>query len=132
MIVKFKNIFLVALLFSATLAQAQHLTGRAGVDNSEIIKKTNRFAISVEFGSDFMTGSFLSDKWDIRQSVGHFGWSYGGSLFADANSFYFGVKPEFIFCNERLSVASGLRYRSMNNMLIHSGFSDRFFLFTLW
>jgi len=125
---KLKNIFLVVLLFSAALAQAQ-LVGRTGlgVDNSEIVKNPNRFAINVEFGSDLMTGSFLSDKWDVRQSVGHFGWSYGGSLFADANSFYFGVNPEFIFCNERLSVASGLRYRSMSNMLRHSGFRTDFF-----
>jgi|GEM_PF-1947401 len=127
---KLKNIFLAALMFATTLVQAQ-LVGRTTAvvisEHNEVAKKPNRFVLGVEFGSDFMTGSFLSDKWDVRQNVSHFGWSHGGSLFADANSFYFGIKPEFIFCNERWSVASGLRYRSMNNMLRHSGFQTNFF-----
>ena len=119
---KLRNLFLTAVLLSATLLQAQQ--------NDERVSTPNHWMLGIEMGTEGIFGSFRDDKWSVRQSFGSFGNfdSRNSSVFANAGSFYFGVKPEFVFGNGRLSVASGLRYLSVNCTLDNNSRFGFFFL----
>jgi hypothetical protein len=113
------------MLLSTALAQAQQ--NSAGVLH-EVIKKPNYWLLGIEAGTEgIIAGSFRSNKWSVRQGLGSFDF-HNSSVYTVANSFYFGVKPEFVFNNGRFSAASGIRYFSMNCTLNNNNRFGFFFL----
>ena len=114
---KLRNLFLVAVFLATTLAQAQQ---------NDAEREPNRWMLGFEVGTEGIHGSFRSDKWSIRQ--GFVGQLHGDFITTLAQNFYFGVKPEFIFADGQLSVASGLRFLSMNCTLDNNSRFGFFFL----
>ena len=112
-----RHLLLVIVLFATTLVQAQQ---------NDVERQANRWLLGVEVGTEGVHGSFRSDKWSIRQ--GFTGRFYNDLITTLAHNFYFGVKPEFIFANGRLRVASGVRYLSMNCTLNNHSRFGFFFL----
>ena len=112
-----RNVCLLAVLFVATLAQAQQ-------NGAE--REPNRWMLGFEAGTEGIEGTFRSDKWSIRQ--GFVGQLHGDFITTLAQNFYFGVKPEFIFADGRLSVTAGLRYLSMSCTLDNNSRFGFFFL----
>lgn len=125
---KQKGSFLLLFLLCVMAMQAQ--TNSTQYIEEEIIvfeKKQNYIAIGVEIGFDFLGGSFKNEKWPIRQDVSYYE-SYGGSyVHTEENSFYVGIKPEFIFQNGAYSIATGVRYRSMEVNLWKNGYNSNYF-----
>lgn len=81
-------------------------------------QETSNFTVGVECSSSSVFGS-LNKKWSIRQDVGSYSNSYegysSGSINTTMDISYIGVKPEFLFLNNKLGIASGLRFTNINS-----------------
>ena len=92
----------------------------------ERASKTNNLKIAFEFGINAMTGDLVKPE-QIREnrSSGYYyfdGYDYG--YFVESNSLYtmhFSVKPEYFIFNNRIGIASGIRFTRVSSKLV----SDR-------
>ena len=77
----------------------------------------NRFFMNVDFGACFFGGD-LKDKWSIRQDVESYGYPHeNNSVNQSTSSFYFSVKPEYRFFNDKASFTAGVRYTRLGSDL---------------
>lgn len=75
------------------------------------------FMIGLEAGINSISGE-LNEKWPVRQDVGKYNPHYGSNNISTlTNGFFFGIKPEYVFCNEKFGVTSGIRYTRLNSTL---------------
>lgn len=89
-----------------------------------------KFVISFNYGTKGLI-SELNENWPIRQDVSYY-YNYGNNARVNimARLNYFGVSPEFFFLNNKLSVASGLRFTNLYSDITKPEYdnSEYFFL----
>lgn len=75
---------------------------------------SNPFSVNLEFGSNTVN-STLSDNWPVRQDVGSYYYDGYNSnyVYIDNTVVFFGVKPEYSFFKNKMSVSSGLRFTNL-------------------
>ena len=77
----------------------------------------NRLLMNIDFGECFFTGE-LKNKWSIRQDLEPYRYlSDNHTINHSTSSFYFSIKPEFRFFNNKASVIAGIRYTRFNSDL---------------
>lgn len=84
-------------------------------------QKKSLFRIGIEAGYSEVDGS-LNEKWNVRQDIG----TYRYNRFYDRSSesgagnlqfFYWGIKPQVSFWNNRLNLFSGLRFTTFKGTI---------------
>ncbi|MCL2073144.1 MAG: hypothetical protein FWH18_04430 [Marinilabiliaceae bacterium] len=127
-----KRIFLRLVCFSLFLSVSILFA------QDEPTKKVNNFKIGFEFGMNVMEGESIKPE-QIRQN--HYSTYYYNDYYYDYHTdyglfgdlatlktTYLGIKPEYFVYNNRIGIASGLRFTYASNSLV----SDRnFFLWKL-
>lgn len=73
-------------------------------------QQKSRFFIGVEVGSTSIVGE-RNDQWQIRQEASRSGTAV--HIDANASLTYFGIKPEYRFMNNKMSLFLGIRYISI-------------------
>ncbi|MEZ7866127.1 MAG: hypothetical protein QMB37_01595 [Paludibacteraceae bacterium] len=90
-------------------------------------QKNHRLLLGFDFGGANITGE-LSENWSIRQDLNPYSGynSFSSGVRNDASAVYLSIKPEMIFNQNRLSLASGLRITLYDSNL-KGGINDEYF-----
>ena len=104
MIIKHKILLFILILGSVSISAQEP-------------ERNNRLLMNIDFGGYFFMGE-LKDKWSIRQDVEPYSYpSDNHNINHSTSSFYFSIKPEFRFFNNKASVIAGIRYTRFNSDL---------------
>lgn len=94
-------------------------------------QQSSRFRIGIEYGTFEMAGE-IDDRWEFRQIKSRYPAheSYSGSenAIGEGEAHYAGLKSELSMWNDRLTLASGLRYTHINERISPSR-SSQLYLF---
>jgi hypothetical protein len=81
----------------------------------------DKLFVGIEANSTWIRGD-ISDKWAVRQDVETHNYNSNNHISSSSNIFYFGIKPEYFFANNKLSISSGLKYSQINGKLYNDVF----------
>lgn len=94
-------------------------------------QSNSQFSVGFEFGSNSANAS-LSNNWPVRQDVGayYYNDAYNHSQSAYINNVitYVGVKTEYLFAADKLSLSSGLRFSNIYNDISKATEDSYFYL----
>ena len=82
--------------------------------------EAKKLSVNVEVGMFGSVGNAIDSRWQIRKtawSYYDYGYSNYGAPYDNLQVSYFGVKPEYLFAGDKLSVSAGLRFSDVYSSL---------------
>ncbi len=89
--------------------------------------ETKKISVNIETGLFGSLDNSLDARWQIRKSAwSHYDYGYSnyGAPYDNFQVSYFGVKPEYLFANDKLSVSAGLRFLDVFSSISSGSLTD--------
>ena len=97
--------------------------------------EAKKLSVNVEVGMFGSVGNAIDSRWQIRKtawSYYDYGYSNYSAPYDNLQISYFGVKPEYLFAGDKLSVSAGLRFSDVYSSIASGSLSDNYAFYLLY